>query len=114
MGSKRVSPTLWQRLHPNLRRRGQKHDLEGHDGPRCRFDWEIEQMDVVTAFLNGEADDEIYVELPPGFELPHDYRDAHDHDISLSTPKSSIRSQTVSPPLANQTSIRTDQIGFLP
>jgi transposase InsO family protein len=30
--------------------------------------WEIEQMDVVTAFLQGTIDTDIYVELPHGFE----------------------------------------------
>ena len=28
-------------------------------------DWEIEQMDVVTAFLHGEIDEDTYVEPPP-------------------------------------------------
>lgn len=30
-------------------------------------DWEVEQMDAITAFLNGESDGEIYVEIPPQF-----------------------------------------------
>jgi len=30
-------------------------------------DWEIEQMDVVTAFLYGDIDTDIYVECPPGY-----------------------------------------------
>jgi hypothetical protein len=30
----------------------------------CIFDWEIEQMDVVTAFLNGDIDATIYINLP--------------------------------------------------
>ena len=33
-------------------------------------DWELEQMDVVTAFLCGYVDEEIYVELPGGFGKP--------------------------------------------
>jgi hypothetical protein len=32
------------------------------------FDLEIEQMDAMRAFLNSEADTEIYVEVPPGWK----------------------------------------------
>ncbi|GMF33463.1 unnamed protein product [Phytophthora fragariaefolia] len=31
------------------------------------MDWEVEQMDVKTAFLNGYLDEEIYMELPVGY-----------------------------------------------
>jgi hypothetical protein len=31
------------------------------------LDLEIEQMDAITAFLNGEADGTTYVELPDGY-----------------------------------------------
>ncbi|KAI0995781.1 hypothetical protein K3495_g12397 [Podosphaera aphanis] len=34
------------------------------------FDLEIDQMDVVTAFLNSSTDDNIYVELPPVWSVP--------------------------------------------
>lgn len=37
----------------------------------ARNDWEIEQMDVKTAFLYGALDDEVYVEMPTGFEQPN-------------------------------------------
>ena len=34
-----------------------------------RMDLEIYQMDIKTAFLNGELDEEIYMDQPLGFEL---------------------------------------------
>ena len=30
------------------------------------YDWEIDQMDVVTAFLNPEIDDDVYMQMPDG------------------------------------------------
>lgn len=36
----------------------------------AKHNWEIEQMDVVTAFLNPELQDEVYMELPEGYSLP--------------------------------------------
>jgi hypothetical protein len=34
------------------------------------WDYEIHQMDVTTAFLNGKIDVEVYMEQPEGFEVP--------------------------------------------
>ena len=33
-------------------------------------DWEIHQMDIKSAFLNGLLDEEIYMEQPKGFIVP--------------------------------------------
>ena len=36
----------------------------------CEHDWEIEGMDVKTAFLNGELEEQIYMEIPEGVAVP--------------------------------------------
>ena len=36
------------------------------------FDYEIWQMDVKTAFLNGNIEEELYMVQPEGFESPKD------------------------------------------
>lgn len=37
----------------------------------CMLGWEIDQMDVKTAFLYGLIDTEVYVELPPNLQAKH-------------------------------------------
>uniref|UniRef100_H3G7U2 Reverse transcriptase Ty1/copia-type domain-containing protein n=1 Tax=Phytophthora ramorum TaxID=164328 RepID=H3G7U2_PHYRM len=34
------------------------------------WDYEVHQMDVTTAFLNGKIDVEVFMEQPEGFEVP--------------------------------------------
>jgi len=34
----------------------------------ARFDWEIHQMDVKNAYLNGNLKENIYLQEPKGFE----------------------------------------------
>ena len=38
-------------------------------GLAASLDLEVEQMDVKTAFLHGDLDEEIYMEQPEGFEV---------------------------------------------
>ena len=33
-------------------------------------DWEIDQMDVVTTFLNPEVDGDVYMAMPDGVKAP--------------------------------------------
>ena len=38
-------------------------------GLAASLDLEVKQMDVKTAFLHGDLDEEIYMEQPEGFEV---------------------------------------------
>jgi hypothetical protein len=33
-------------------------------------DYDVQQLGVKTAFLNGDLDDQLYMKCPPGFEVP--------------------------------------------
>jgi len=37
----------------------------------AKYNWEIEQMDIVTAFLNPLLQEEVYMELPEGYTIPN-------------------------------------------
>ena len=37
-------------------------------------DWPLYQLDIKNAFFNGDLEDEVYMEIPPGFETSNNYK----------------------------------------
>jgi len=54
-------------------------------------DLELEQMDVVTAFLNGDLNEDIYMSIPEGFRNPSNSNKVCELQKSLYGPKQSPR-----------------------
>jgi len=43
----------------------------------CENDWKVEGMDVKTAFLNGELDEQLYMEIQEGVTIPDNKNHSH-------------------------------------
>lgn len=57
----------------------------------ANLDWTLHQMDVKNAFLNGELNKEVYIDLPPRFENTNNSRRVYKLKKSLYSLKQSPR-----------------------
>lgn len=49
----------------------------------ANLDWSLYQLDVKNAFLNGDLEDEVYIEIPPGFVTHENTNKVCKHHKSL-------------------------------
>jgi hypothetical protein len=47
-------------------------------------EWSISQLDVNTAFLNGELREEVYMQPPLGYSLPEGIKKQKLHELAFS------------------------------
>lgn len=58
---------IWYRLQRNLLSSSQIHIYSFSHGISRKIGFKVDQMDAVTAFLQGDLSEEIYMTQPEGF-----------------------------------------------